>query len=96
MRNELKHTLARGFAKQLIELFGENVENLSVYETVGEELEGLDQDLIDEIEQRVFNFLEVSDIHVSFAEWKLDPKTGERLSDEVLRERHGTIEPLDF
>lgn len=72
MQAETKKIIARSIAMYLVKAFGEEVENLTVWETVSDEVPGLDQELQDEISNLVFAYLKVAHTEVYFDDWRVN------------------------
>lgn len=79
--SDINRVVAEHITQKLVRTHGEDVENLSVYETVQSELDHyLDPD---EVEKLVFAFLKVADLHVSIQTFRVS-SDGTVKSDEDM------------
>jgi len=64
MQKETQRAIARTVAKHLIETFGQEIENLTVWETLGDEVPGLDEEVLDQVTKIVFAYIETAEVNV--------------------------------
>lgn len=78
---DINRVVAEYVAEKLVRTHGEDVENLSVYETVQSELDHyLDPD---EVEKLVFGFLKVAELHVSIPTFRVGDDGKVKTSEEL-------------
>lgn len=96
MNPKIAKTVARGIAAYIVETHGENIDALTIAEMTADQLPDLEGSSFEFIETLVANYISVSNIHVSFDEWKLD-RFGNKLSEEQLKARtNGEILPVSY
>lgn len=78
---DINRVVAEYVARKLIRTHGEDVENLSVYETVQSELDHyLDPEAVEEL---VFSFLKVAELHVSIPTYRVGDDGKVKTDDEL-------------
>jgi hypothetical protein len=90
MMIETQRAIARTVAKHLVETFGREIENLTVWETLGDEVPGLDEDLLEQVTKLVFAYIDVAQVSVFLNE--------SRVNDDgtVISESDYLKQPLEF
>lgn len=64
MMIETQRAIARTVAKHLVETFGQEIENLTVYETLADEVPGLEEDALESVTKLVFAYIQSAEVNV--------------------------------
>lgn len=93
MNPKIAKVVARSIATHILETHGTNIDSLTVSEMTADEFPELGDYAFEALADLVQNYIDVSNLHVSFDEWRLD-SNGNKLSDEEVKARRS--EPFDF
>jgi hypothetical protein len=83
MQIETKKAIAESIAKHLVKTSGKEVGYLTIVETVGSELLGLEGDEQDSIEKFVQAYVEVASVFVNIETYRVDDQGNIRSNDEM-------------
>ena len=87
MHAETKDAIARTIAAHIIKTHAEDIERMSINEMTWDELEGLEDEQIEELVKRVGNYIKVAEVGINFPYYRINRETGEPLTDEELQAR---------
>lgn len=93
MNLKIAKVVARSIATHIVETHGTNIDSLTISEMTADQFPELEGDTFEALTDLVQNYIDVSDLHVHFDEWRLD-SNGNKLSDEEVKARRS--EPFDF
>lgn len=89
--SDVARVIARVIAKDLIETHGNNVENLTVYETVPDEIPGADPEFIELVEKFVFSYIETARVHVELLDFRVKDDGSVKPEEEFMKDMEAPL-----